>query len=41
LSYTEYRTLLDGAGFTDVKIEATHQATDGMDSAIIKAVKPA
>ena len=41
LSYTEYRTLLDGAGFTDITIEATHQATDGMDSAIIKAVKPA
>jgi SAM-dependent methyltransferase len=41
LSYTEYRTLLDAAGFTDVTIEATHRATDGMDSAIIKGTKPA
>lgn len=39
LSYTEYRTQLEEAGFTDISIEATHQATDGMDSAIIKATK--
>jgi len=28
-------------GFTDINIKATHQATDGMDSTIIKATKPA
>ncbi len=41
LSYTEYRTQLEEAGFTGISIEATHQATEGMDSAIIKAIKPA
>ncbi len=39
LSYTEYSTQLEAAGFTGISIEATHQATDGMDSAIIKATK--
>lgn len=41
LSYAEYRTLLEEAGLTNITIEATHQATEGMDSAIIKATKPA
>ena len=41
LSYAEYSEQLESAGFVDVTIEATHQATEGMDSAIIKATKPA
>ena len=41
LSYSEYRHLLEEAGFVDITIQATHQATDGMDSAIINATKPA
>ena len=40
LSYTEYRQQLRAAGFADITIDATHQAADGMDSAIIKAAKP-
>lgn len=40
LSHSEYRTALEEAGFTGITIEATHQATDGMDSAIIKATRP-
>lgn len=40
LSYSEYRTLLAEAGFGDISITATHEATEGMDSAIIKAVRP-
>ena len=40
LSYSEYRQLLEEAGFVDITIDATHQATAGMDSAIIKATKP-
>lgn len=40
LSYSEYRQLLEEAGFVDITIDATHQATEGMDSAIIKATKP-
>lgn len=40
LSYGEYRTYLQDAGFVDISLEATHEATDGMDSAIIKATKP-
>src|SRR5690606_39506982 len=41
LSYSEYRTLLANEGFDDISITATHEATEGMDSAIIKAIKPA
>jgi arsenite methyltransferase len=41
LSFTEYRTGLETAGFTDVRITPTHQAANGMHSAIVKAVKPA
>ncbi len=40
LSYGEYSEQLESAGFIDFTTEATHQATDGMDSAIIKATKP-
>lgn len=40
LSYTEYRQQLEAAGFSGITIEATHETVEGMDSAIIKAVKP-
>ncbi len=40
LSSGEYHAYLHGAGFSDIRIQATHAATDGMDSAIIKATKP-
>ncbi len=41
LSYSEYLALLERAGFEDITLDPTHQATDGMDSVIIKARKPA
>jgi arsenite methyltransferase len=41
LSGTEYRQQLEAAGLTDIEIEPTHAVTDGMWSAIIRAVKPA
>src|SRR5262245_56320141 len=41
LSMSEYRTGLVAAGFTAVEIIPTHEAADGMHSAIIKATKPA
>lgn len=40
LSYSEYRTYLEDAGFADITIVATHRVADGMDSAIIRATKP-
>jgi arsenite methyltransferase len=40
LSYSEYRVLLEGAGFEEIALDPTHEATDGMDSVIIKARKP-
>ena len=40
LSYSEYHGLLEGAGFEAVSLTATQEATDGMDSVIIKARKP-
>ncbi|MEU9415873.1 arsenite methyltransferase [Streptomyces sp. NPDC051000] len=40
LSFTEYRTGLEAAGFTDIEITATHGVADGMHSAIVRAVKP-
>lgn len=40
LSHSEYRALLEEVGFVDASVEVTHQAAEGMDSAIIKAVKP-
>ena len=41
LTFSEYRAGLETAGFTDITITPTHQATDGMHSAIVRAVKPA
>jgi arsenite methyltransferase len=40
LSYSEYRGLLEAAGFSEISLTTSHQATDGMDSMIIKAAKP-
>lgn len=40
LTFTEYRAGLEAAGFTDITITPTRQATDGMHSAIVRAVKP-
>jgi SAM-dependent methyltransferase len=41
LSRTEYESGLAAAGFTDVSVTFTHQAADGLHSAVIKATKPA
>jgi len=41
LSFTEYRTGLEAAGFTDIAVDSTHEVNDGMHSAIIRATKPA
>jgi len=41
LSFSEYRAALAGAGFADVEITATHELTDGMHGAIVRARKPA
>jgi arsenite methyltransferase len=41
LSRTEYLDGLEAAGFTDVTVRFTHQAADGMHSAIVQATKPA
>jgi ubiquinone/menaquinone biosynthesis C-methylase UbiE len=40
LSFGEYERELTRAGFTDVSVTATHQVTDGMHSAIVRATKP-
>ncbi|WP_310722845.1 arsenite methyltransferase [Streptomyces sp. N2A] len=40
LSFTEYRSGLEAAGFTDVTITPTHPVADGMHSAIVRATKP-
>jgi SAM-dependent methyltransferase len=40
LSYSEYTTGLAAAGMSDISLSATHAVADGMDSVIIKAVKP-
>jgi SAM-dependent methyltransferase len=40
LSRTEYLEGLAAAGFTDASVTFTHQAADGMHSAIIRADKP-
>lgn len=40
LSFTEYRSGLEAAGFTDVAITPTHSVADGMHSAIVRATKP-
>lgn len=41
LSYSEYKSGLEAAGFQDITLTRTHEATDGMDSVIIRAAKPA
>ncbi len=41
LSFSEYRTELAAAGFESVSITTSHEASDGMYSAIVKATKPA
>jgi SAM-dependent methyltransferase len=41
LSRSEYLDGLSAAGFVDATVEFTHQAADGMHSAIVKATKPA
>ncbi len=41
LSQTEYETQLAEAGFSDVSVTFTHAVGDGIQSAIIKATKPA
>ena len=40
LSFAEYEVELERAGFGDVSIERTHEVTDGMWSAIVKAHRP-
>ncbi|SED88449.1 Methyltransferase domain-containing protein [Streptomyces misionensis] len=40
LSFAEYRTGLEAAGFTGIEITPTHQVADGMHSAIVRATKP-
>ena len=41
LSFTEYELGLAAAGFTDIEITVTHELTDGMHGAIVRAGKPA
>ena len=40
LSASEYRAGLDAAGFTDVTVTFTHEVTDGLHGAIVRARKP-
>jgi len=40
MSRTEYLDWLEAAGFVDVTVRFTHQAADGMHSAIVQATKP-
>lgn len=40
LSLAEYETLLADAGFEQVSVTLTHEVTDGMHGAIVRAVKP-
>jgi arsenite methyltransferase len=41
LARTQYRDLLQAAGFTGFTITLTHDAAPGLHSAIIQATKPA
>jgi SAM-dependent methyltransferase len=41
LSFSEYRDGLAAAGLTGISVTPTHQVTDGMHGAIVKATKPA
>ncbi|MET7489689.1 arsenite methyltransferase [Streptomyces sp. NPDC005538] len=40
LSFAEYRSGLEAAGFTDIVITPTHSVADGMHSALVRATKP-
>jgi arsenite methyltransferase len=40
LSFSEYRSELEAAGFTDISVTSTHGVADEMHSAIVKARKP-
>ncbi|HWG65743.1 MAG TPA: methyltransferase domain-containing protein, partial [Streptosporangiaceae bacterium] len=40
LTFAEYRAGLAEAGFSGIDIHATHAVADGMQSAIVRAVKP-
>ncbi len=40
LSFSEYETALDAAGFENFSITPTHGVGDGMHSAIVKGIKP-
>ncbi|WP_043684130.1 arsenite methyltransferase [Streptomyces xylophagus] len=40
LSFAEYRTGLEAAGFTGIAITPAHPVADGMHSAVIRATKP-
>jgi len=40
LSFSEYRSSLAAAGFVDVEVEPTHEVTDRMFGAIVRARKP-
>jgi len=40
LSFSEYRAGLEAVGFTDVAVTPTHAVADGLQSAIVRAVKP-
>lgn len=39
LSFTEYRSALEQAGFVSISVEPTHDVAEGMHSAVIRAVK--
>ena len=41
LTFSEYGELLLGAGLVDVEVDATHELTDGIYGAIVRARKPA
>ncbi|MEX0984500.1 MAG: arsenite methyltransferase [Actinomycetota bacterium] len=41
LSFAEYRSLLERAGFEEIEITPTHELTDGMHGAIVHARRPA
>jgi SAM-dependent methyltransferase len=41
LSFAEYGSLLAEAGFQDIAIDATHELTDGMHGAIVRATRSA
>jgi arsenite methyltransferase len=40
LTFAEYRALLEDAGFDGIEIEPTHELTDSMHGAIVRAIKP-